>query len=130
MRSIRVTILIACISAAHIALAADISSSPQNFVPIAPIQGASGNPITSGSFGEYINTLFRYSIGVGATLAIIWIMIGGFEYILSEATESKQSGRRRITNALYGLLILLFVSIVLYTIDPQALNLDPFRTGQ
>ncbi|MBU6310732.1 hypothetical protein KGO06_02230 [Patescibacteria group bacterium] len=130
MRLLRIALLTAGISAAHAAFAAtDITTRPENFVPIAPIMGESGQYITSGSLGQYINTLFRYSIGVGATLAIIWIMIGGFEYIFSEATESKQTGRRRITNAIYGLLILLFVSIILYTIDPLSLNLDPFRTG-
>ena len=95
------------------------------FVPIVPLPGTNGTGALATSQGltVYINTLFEYAIIAGAGLAAIYIAIGGFEYIFSEAMESKRNGRLRIVNALFGLMILLLVTIVLYIINPDIVTL-------
>jgi hypothetical protein len=95
-----------------------------------PLPGLNGGKATDGSFGDYINAVFKLSIAAGAALAAIYIAIGGFEYIFSEAMESKKDGRMRIINALYGLLILLLVTVILFIIGGSgAINLDIFKAA-
>lgn len=94
------------------------------FVPIAPLPNPGGGGLaTSGTLSQYVNALFRIAIGVGATLAVIFIAIGGFEYIFSEAMDTKKNGRTRITQALLGLGILLIVTLVLFIINPDLISL-------
>ena len=94
------------------------------FVPIVPIPDTTGQGLaTSHDASGYVNIIFEYAIIAGAGLAAIYIGIGGFEYILSEATETKRNGRLRITHALLGLMILLLVTIVLYIINPDIVSL-------
>lgn len=122
--------MLAALSVAQGAFAATPTLGPADFVPIAPIPvGPSGKPATSGSLSQYIDTLFRLSIAVGAALAAIFIAIGGFEYMFSEATESKRDGKMRIMHALYGLAILLLVTIILYVINPDLICLNIFENG-
>lgn len=96
-----------------------------DFVPIAPLPnpGPEGGLATSGTLSQYVNTIFRIAIGVGAALAVIFIAIGGFEYIFSEAMDSKKNGKMRITQALLGLGILLIVTMVLFIINPDLISL-------
>jgi hypothetical protein len=94
------------------------------FVPITPLPSLSGGGLaTDGSLVAYINTIFEYALIAGAGLAAIYIGIGGFEYIFSEALESKRDGRLRIIHALLGLMILLLVTLVLFIINPDIISL-------
>jgi hypothetical protein len=95
-----------------------------NFVPISPLPSLSGGGLaTDNDLATYVNNLFEYALIAGAGLAAIYIGIGGFEYIFSEATETKRNGRMRITHALFGLLILLLVTLVLFIINPDIISL-------
>jgi hypothetical protein len=125
------TCLITLISLPAIVFAASRGGS-QEFIPIQPlpVPGGGGELITNQGFAFYVNSLFKYSLAAGAVLAVIYIAIGGFEYMLSEAMESKKDGRARITHALYGLGILLMVTIVLYIINPNILCLDVFNSAR
>ncbi len=96
-----------------------------NFVPIAPLPAPGGGVATeSGSIPAYIDAAFQIALAVGAVFAVINIAIGGFEYILSEAMTNKADGKKRIQQALAGLLILLMVYLILFVINPEILSLD------
>ena len=129
----RVLIITALLVLPSLLFAADtvVPQGIQNreFVPITPIPGFSGGKATDGTLADYINAVFKLSLAAGAALAAIYIAIGGFEYIFSEAMESKKDGRLRITHALYGLAILLLVTIILFIIGGnKAINLEIFPT--
>lgn len=99
-----------------------------DFIPIAPIPNPIGGGLaTDNKLPQYINSLFQIAIGVGAALAAIFIAIGGFEYIFSEATDTKKNGKTRITQALFGLAILLLVTIILYVINPKLIELNALK---
>lgn len=126
MRPLLITALVLGISTAHVALAATLGKG--DYVPIAPIpMGPGGELATSGSLTQYLNALFQLALAGGAVLAAIFIAIGGFEYMLSEAMESKRDGKMRIMHALYGLAILLSVTLVLYVINPDLICLNIFE---
>ncbi|MCX6754986.1 MAG: M15 family metallopeptidase [Candidatus Nomurabacteria bacterium] len=74
-------------------------------------------------FGDYLNALIKVFIGLCAVLAMIMIVIGGIEYMTSELISSKEEGKKRITGALFGLIIALSSYALLNTINPAVLQI-------
>ncbi|MFQ5540815.1 MAG: hypothetical protein ACE5F4_01030, partial [Candidatus Paceibacteria bacterium] len=92
-----------------------------DFVPLSPIPnlGTSGD-IT---LEQYANAVFMLAISVGAILAVLRIITGGFKYMTTEAVTTKGDARLTIQNAVVGLLLLLSVWLVLSIINPQIADL-------
>lgn len=112
------------ITAALMALSSGTAlAATTGYVPISSIPGA--NP-QSVDLVQYINAAFNLALGVGALLAVLMIVYGGFEYIFSGVLEGKKNGRARIQQALYGLALLILVYLILYIINPQIVNLNIF----
>ncbi|MBU6321186.1 MAG: hypothetical protein KGI78_00260 [Patescibacteria group bacterium] len=109
-----------------------------SFVPIAPVPGLdclsidanSGRciqsiPTNTQGIAYFLNNLYVFAIGIAVTLAVLMIVWGGIEYALSSAEITKKSeGKRRIQNALYGLVLVLAPAVVFAIINPAILNLD------
>src|SRR3989344_3018902 len=57
------------------------------FQPIVPVKGITDKNLT---FPEYINQLFKISISLGAILAVLMIVWGGFEYMTSASGITKK----------------------------------------
>ncbi|MES2023456.1 MAG: N-acetylmuramoyl-L-alanine amidase [Patescibacteria group bacterium] len=74
------------------------------------------------AFGNYLNVLIKIFMGVCAVLAMVMIVMGGVEYMTSELASSKEDGKKRITQAVLGLLIALGAYAILNTINPELLN--------
>lgn len=74
--------------------------------------------------GEYLNIMIRIFIGLCAVMSVIMIVIGGIEYMTSELISNKESGRERISNAVFGLLLALGAYALLNTINPDLLKTD------
>lgn len=96
----------------------------EDFLPLTSIPGVTS--VESGDvpeFGEFVNGLFRIVIVVAAILAVIMIVIGGFQYMTTEAVGGKGEGRERITSAVLGLLLVLISVVLLSIINPQITGL-------
>lgn len=93
-------------------------------VPLAPLPTRFGDTNT---LPGYISTIFFLSITVGAVLAVLRIVWGGFRYMTSEAIGNVKEARDIITQALVGLLLLLSVWLILNQINPQITSLDALR---
>ena len=106
-------------------------------LPCVPTQK---NPCSEGSvikefnLEQYIEYIFKFAIALAVILAVFMIIVGGFEYMLSESFTKKQSAKEKITNAVLGLLGALASYLILATIDPRlvAINttLDPICPGK
>ncbi|MGM0482737.1 MAG: fibronectin type III domain-containing protein [Patescibacteria group bacterium] len=72
-----------------------------------------------GNFTQYMVGMVNLLIGVAAVLAIIFITIGGLQYITTDSISNKESGKETIQNALFGLLLALASWLLLYTINPD-----------
>lgn len=86
-----------------------------------PIDGVA-YPIGDGNFGPYVIGMARIFIGIAAVLAIIYIMIGGIQYITTDSISNKESGKDMINSSLLGLLLALASWLLLNTINPQLVN--------
>ncbi|MCA9356227.1 fibronectin type III domain-containing protein [Candidatus Nomurabacteria bacterium] len=91
---------------------------------LAPLPGFSDKIDASFGFGDYVNSLITLAIGIAIVLAILMIVIGGVQYMSTDAFSGKQEGRERITNALIGLVIALGAYTILNTISPNLVNFN------
>jgi ABC-type enterochelin transport system permease subunit len=97
----------------------------QQYTPLEPsIIQVGGNTETNVDFFQYLSLLYITALIVAATLAVLMIVVGGIEYIVSSVPGAKGDAKNRITNAVFGLLLVLSTWLILNTINPQILKLD------
>ena len=87
-------------------------------------QNISGNGTGGQDAASVLQNLFTISIALAGVLAVLMIVIGGLEYLLSEAFTSKADAIKRIQAALWGLVIILASFVILNTINPDLLNIN------
>ena len=75
---------------------------------------------------EYIGAVYKFLLGAAVTIAIVMIMIGGFQYVLgSGGFGDVKKGKERIKNAITGLILLMGVSLILSTVNPNLVLFKP-----
>lgn len=104
------------------------------YTPLAPLPGTTqGNCVTdkdgkvSGCTTDiqtYLPGVFNLAIGIAGVLAVLMIIIGGVQYITTDAIQGKHDGKERIQNALRGLVLVLVSWVLLYTINPKLTVFD------
>jgi hypothetical protein len=76
------------------------------------------------AIGEYIRAIYNYAIGVVGILAALVIMVGGVIWLTAGGNTNRiEKAKSRITAALIGLVIALSSYIILYTINPDLVEL-------
>lgn len=74
---------------------------------------------------QYIAAGYKYFVGIAVILAIVLMMIGGFQWMTSGGnSEGVSSGKKRITHAVLGLGLALGSYTILYTINPDLVELN------
>ena len=86
--------------------------------------GADSGTNCTADLTSYLPGIFNLSIGIAAVLAFVMITYGGILYMTTDAISGKTQGREYITNALWGLLLVIGAYVILYTINPQILNFN------
>ena len=71
------------------------------------------------SINDYVGYVYKFSIALAVFLAVVMIIYGGFEYMLSEALPTKMDAKGRIWKAITGLIMVLASYLILRTIDPR-----------
>lgn len=92
------------------------------YVPLEPLPFLS--QVRGTRLPDLLQALFQLLIIGGAGVAVLMITIGGIQYMTGEALHQKSEGRARIQNSVLGLLLLLFIYLLLRTINPQLLNFN------
>ena len=73
---------------------------------------------------QYIGFIYNFLIGIIGLVAGVSIMIGGFTYLTAGGDKSKvEDGKKRIYNALAGMVIAFTAYLLLNTINPNLVNL-------
>lgn len=74
--------------------------------------------------GDFIQSLYKYAIGVAGIVAVTMIIIAGFQWVSSGGnSEVITSAKKRIAGALTGLFIAYAAYFILNTINPALVNL-------
>jgi hypothetical protein len=102
--------------------------------PAVPIPGVRFTPATEEGgiisvpyLAQYISGIYRLSVGLGAILAAIMIVYGGFRYMLSASAPGVSDGKTIIQDAFIGLVVLLSSFLILKTINPKLVEMNPVR---
>jgi hypothetical protein len=102
------------------------TEEPYNLLAPIPCVGGdcSGQLARETTLPQYIKGFIQLSIGISAVFAIVMIVIGGFQYMTSDALQGKQDGKTRIKNSVIGILLIAASFIILQTINPDLLNIN------
>lgn len=81
--------------------------------------GAPGDGAEIDSIGELVTTIIEISLLLVGSIAVIFVIFGGFKYLTANGDEEKiKSAKKTIINAIIGLIIVLLAySIVRIVIN-------------
>ena len=88
-----------------------------------PLQGG-GDTTEITNPGQYIEGVFMLIIGIAGVLAVIMIIVGGIQYMSTDAISGKSEAKTKIQNAIFGLLLALGAWIILYSINERLVTFD------
>ncbi len=89
-----------------------------------PVEGYTGNTVLD--LANYIDVIYQFIISIIGLVAAIMMIIGGFEYLTSAGDGGKiGAAKKRITNALIGLVLAFSAYLLLNTINPELLRFKP-----
>ena len=108
-------------SAVNTVTGTDGTVVPNNlsYTPLEPIPGQAGAPAT---FCATLNLLFKVLIYLGGMIAVLFLVLGGIAYMVSEVVDKRTAARERIKSSVIGLLILLGTYLILFTVNPNLVN--------
>ena len=76
---------------------------------------------------NFVNSLLKFSIGIGGGIAFLLMIFGGFQIILSSGNPEKiKAGKEMITAAITGLLLIIFSILILKFVGVDILGLPGF----
>ncbi len=105
-------------------LLAAVGYTPMTNIPFLNTSTSSGGLSTP---VDLLNALFTLSITIGAMLAVFMFIFGGLQMITARDNAGNvTAGKKKMANAVLGLLMLLSTFIVLTTINPQLTELKIF----
>lgn len=77
---------------------------------------------------DYVQAVYDYAVGIAAVLAATMMMIGGFQYLMAGGDSGKVSeAKKRITDALVGLVLALGAYTILTTMSDRLISLGSIR---
>lgn len=106
-----------------------VHAAESNYVLLAPLQGAGqgGSAIKESvsGFAEYAQLAFRIGVGFAGLLTVVILIYAGIEYTLSGANEAlKGSARKRMEDAMTGLILAVSGYLILQTINPELVKFN------
>ncbi len=98
-----------------------------DYTVLAPLPGTTecgdGGKDCKTSLEKYLPGVFKLAVGLSAAFAVFMIVIGGFQYMSTDALQGKEEGKARIWNSVKGLVLVIGAWLILYTINPGLLKL-------
>jgi hypothetical protein len=98
------------------------NASAQGYTPLAPIPGFVDDNLPTNNLNKYLNDMFRLGIAIAIALAVIMIIVGGIQYMSTDAIGKMNEGKKSIQAALTGLLVALAAYMIIKTLDPNMLS--------
>ncbi|MBI4437498.1 hypothetical protein HY631_00940 [Candidatus Uhrbacteria bacterium] len=88
------------------------------------LQVSIGSLKVPADLGEYIAAVYNWLIGAATLIAIVFIMVGGLQWSFGAASaELMGKAKKRMTNGVIGLVLLLSTYFILATVNPNLLKL-------
>jgi len=94
-----------------------IVGAQAEYTPLQPLPN-----VETTSVEVYLSSMYVLLVAATTLLAVIWIVIGGIQYMSTDAYSGKSAGKSKIQKALLGLLLAGASWIILYTLNPSLVN--------
>ena len=105
-------------------MAQDVMFTPQIEIPDSEFEVGKQIEVSGKTFIEYIIAIYKWSVSAIAIIAIIMIMIAGFQWMAAAGNPSAiGQARARINSSLIGLLLAVGAYSLLNFINPSLVNL-------
>lgn len=116
-------LLLVAVVLPDVAQAATEAVAPQFSVPIPGIQlrdikTTGVTQIDIPWLAQYIAGVYRYAMYAAVLMASVMFVIGGFQYLTAGSSDRVNAGKKRITDAIVGVLLVLLSYTILNTINP------------
>lgn len=95
-----------------------------DYQSLVPINLPNNSPIPTTNLPAYLVGIFTLAVALAGALAVIRIIYGGIRYMSTDSLFDKSEGKKIIQKALIGLLLAMSAYAILYTINPQLLDLN------
>ena len=92
---------------------------------LAPLPGFGYTIGSDLSIGKYVNTVIKIVIGLMGIAAVFIIIGAGIEYMTSDSFGIKMGAKGKIQDAALGLAVIIGIYVILRTINPYLLDLNP-----
>jgi len=129
--SIKIKNFIFLIFSFFFCFAGNVFAEGEGYSLLAPIPTVIGN--TQPNLVTYMKGLFTLFVGLSIVFAVFVIIYGGVKYTLAIVPGAKSDAKKRMTDAVLGLFIVLISSILLNTLNPGllriGLKLEPLKFG-
>jgi len=76
---------------------------------------------------QYIQGFYKYILGIGLIASAIMFIYGGFLYMLGATGLQVSDAKKKMIDALLGLIILVGAYAILANVNPQTLKLDAIK---
>jgi hypothetical protein len=76
---------------------------------------------------QYLSGAYKYAVGLGAFLAAVMLIIGGFMYLTAGDSGRTAKGKEMISDALLGLAVMLGSYVLLNLVNPSLTTLDAVK---
>lgn len=76
---------------------------------------------------QYVKGIYDFLMGISVIVSGVMIVYGGFLFILGSTISTISTGKKYITNALSGLVIIFSLTTLVYTLNPDLLTLQPLN---
>ena len=85
--------------------------------------GGNGSLMNQVDINGYVQKMFNLFIAITGVAAVFMLVLGGFEYMTTDAFSGKENARARLSNAVKGLLLVLCSFLILRTINPKLVDI-------
>lgn len=108
----------------------DIFAQTAEYKMLAPLPGITkdGSNDTS-TIASYIPGMVQLIIALAGAMAVVMIIIGGIQYMSSDAFSGKEEGKNRIWNAIWGLMLAISAFVILNTLNPDLVKFNLIIPG-
>ncbi len=89
-----------------------------------------GNTLSINFIGEYVSGFYKYLISISVIIAVVMIMIGGAQYVAAAGSGDVGKAKERIRNAVTGFILLMFVVLLMQTVNPNLIFFKPLSIKQ
>jgi len=65
----------------------------------------------------YVVYFIQFIIGISGLVAVLFLVLGGYQYVISGLAQDKEKGKKTITNALTGLVVVLVAWVIVNVVQ-------------